>query len=247
LKKGCLIALGIPVGLVILVIGLFWLNYYHVHVRYRLTIEVQDGGQIKTGSSVIDVSYAIDPGWIWEGPNSRPGRITGYAPTVDLGEKGMLFLTFSNATPTPDQIRAQNKQFFCVLDDMWCLPFAGYGKLGTGVNTSRENLKVALDELLRQSGSREVPFAVLPTLLRVRDINDLPMHASRFGNPPRNLVGVSPYDLAASFGPGVELKRVVVQLTDDPVTPPPEIWPQWLKEMPKEKRELLAVDIGYYN
>ncbi len=34
--KGCLVALAIPVGLVILVIGIFWLNFYDIHVRYRL-------------------------------------------------------------------------------------------------------------------------------------------------------------------------------------------------------------------
>lgn len=230
-------------GLVILVVALFWLNFYTVHVRYRLTVEVQDGDQIKTGSSVIDVSYNIEPANTPSHWNAFPTPV-GYAPTVNLGERGMLFLTFEEATRTPEQRGERNKQVGCLYWDIGCLPFAAYHKAS---GSDYGNKKAALDELLRQSGPREVPFAVLPTLLRVRDINDLPMHASRFGNPPSKLVGVSPYDLAASFGPGVELKRVVLQLTDDPVTPPPEIWPQWLKELPKEKRELLAVNIGYYN
>jgi hypothetical protein len=244
MRKGCLIALGIPLGLVIAGVGLFWLNFYTVHVRYRLTVEVQDGDQIKTGSSVIDLSYNIEPASTPSHWNAFPTPV-GYAPTVDLGEKGLLFLTFSDANRTPEQRKERNNLVFCLYWDIGCLPFAAYHKSSGSASYSTK--KAALDELLRQSGSREVPFAVLPTLLRVRNINDLPMHASRFGNPPRNLVGVSPYDLAASFGPGVELKRVVLQLTDDPVTPPPEIWPQWLKELPKEKREFLAVNIGYYN
>ncbi|TAI60520.1 hypothetical protein CWO89_40235 [Bradyrhizobium sp. Leo170] len=70
--------------------------------------------------------------------------------------------------------------------------------------------------MLRQSGPRDVPFVILPKLVRFRDIT------------PQTLVRVSPYDLAASFGPVVSLKRVVLQLTDDPITPPPNIWPQWL-------------------
>jgi hypothetical protein len=217
--RGCLIALGIPVGLVVLVVALFWLNYYDVHVRYRLTVEVQDGDQIKTGSSVIDASYDIDPGWIWEGPNTHLSSFVGYAPTVDLGGKGMLFLTFVNATRTPDQIRAGNKQFFCAMDDMWCLPFAAYGKPGTGINTNRDNRKAALDQLLRQKGPHDVPFAVLPELARFLDIND-----------PLTLAPVSPDDLAAGFGQGVELKRVILELTHEPVTPSPAIWPQWLTE-----------------
>jgi hypothetical protein len=99
------------------------------------------------------------------------------------------------------------------------LPFAAYGKPGTGINTAHEKRKAALEELLHKNGPRDVPFAVLPRFGRFLDIND-----------PLTLVPVSPYDLAASFGPGVELKRATLQLTDDPVTPPPENWPQWLKE-----------------
>jgi hypothetical protein len=71
MKKGCLIALGVPVGLVILVAACFWLNFYDVHVRYRLTVEVQDGDQIKIGSSVIEAAYDIQPAWSWSGPGNR--------------------------------------------------------------------------------------------------------------------------------------------------------------------------------
>jgi len=110
--KGCLIALGIPVGLMILVIGLFWLNFYDVHVRYRLTVEVRDGDLIKTGSSVIEASYDIQPAWSWSGPGNRT-PVVGYAPTVDLGDKGMLFLTFSDATRTGAQIVERNNYVFC--------------------------------------------------------------------------------------------------------------------------------------
>jgi hypothetical protein len=68
LKKDCLIALGIPVGLVLFVVALFWFNYYGVHVHYRLTVEIEDGDQVRTGSSVVDAVYDVDPEWIWEGP-----------------------------------------------------------------------------------------------------------------------------------------------------------------------------------
>jgi hypothetical protein len=218
--KGCLVAgLKIFAGLVILVIGYLWLSFYDVHVRYRLTVEVQDGDRIRTGSSVIDASYNIEPDWSWSGPRTYLSSFVGYAPTVDLGKKGMLFLTFESIPRTPDNIRARNKQFFCAMTDIWCLPFAAYGKPGTGVDTALNKRKAALDELLHQSGPRDVPFAVLPRFGRFLDIND-----------PLLLVPVSPYDFAAKFGLDVELKRVILQLTDDPATPPPEFWPQWLKE-----------------
>jgi hypothetical protein len=213
--KGFLVTLGIFAGLVIAVVGYLWLSFYNIHVRYRLTVEVQDGDQIKTGSSVIDVSYNIEPDWSPSHPVGNT-RHVGYAPTVDLGEKGTLFLTFAHATRTPEQWRERNNQVSCAFDDVGCLPFAAYHK--PGVLTDSSQKKVALDELLHQSGPRDVPFAVLPKLVRFQDIND-----------PNTLVPASPNDLSASFGPGVELKRVILQLTDDPVTPPPESWPRWLK------------------
>jgi hypothetical protein len=85
------------------------------------------------------------------------------------------------------------------------------------IGLSYSQQKEALHQLLRQSGPRNVPFVILPKFVRFRDIND-----------PRTLVRVSPYDLAKSFGPGVSLKRVTLQLTDDPVTRPPQGWPHWL-------------------
>ena len=57
--KGCLGVFGVLVGLVVLAVGYVLLGFYNIHVRYRLTVEVQDGDQIKTGSSVIDASYTM--------------------------------------------------------------------------------------------------------------------------------------------------------------------------------------------
>jgi hypothetical protein len=215
--KGWLVALGIFAGLVILAAGLLWLNFYYIHVRYRLTIEVQDGDQIKTGSSVIDVSYNIEPDCCSPSHRNPFPTPVGNAPTVDLGERGMLFLTFVDAMRTPEQHRAYNEQVSCSFNNIGCLPFAAYGKPGEISNFRRK--KAALNDLLRQSGPRDVPFAVLPKLVRFLDIND-----------PHTLVPVSPNDLSASFGPSVQLKRVILELTNDAITPAPKIWPRWLRE-----------------
>jgi hypothetical protein len=213
--KGCLLAvLGIPAALVIIAIAIVWLNFYHVHVRYRLTVEVQDGDRIKTGSSVIEASYSVQPDWSPSGPHTYDPRIIGYAPTIDLGEKGTLFLTF-NERRTALYAKERGKQVPCKFGVVGCVPFAAYNKSGAWSNATEE--RATLRELLRQSGVREVPFAMLPELVRFRNAND-----------PQTREPVSPYDLAASFGPGVQLRHVTVQLTDDPVTPPPETWPQWM-------------------
>jgi hypothetical protein len=227
--KGCLPGLGILAGLAILGIGYIRLSFYDVQVRYRLTVEVQDSAQIKTGSSVIELSYNIEPAWSPSHFNSFPTPV-GYAPTVDLGERGMLFLTFSDATRTPAQRAERNKQVSCLFDDIGCLAFAAYHKTSGGADVDHK--KAALAALLLQSGPREVPFIALPQLIRFLDID----------NQHKYLI-LSPDDLAASFGPGVQLKRVVLQLMDDPMTPLPKIWPQWLKE----KGQMSAVLKGYNN
>jgi hypothetical protein len=214
--KGCLIALATSVVLVILLALVFWLNFYYVHVRYRLTVEVQDGDQIKTGSSVIDGSYPMKPNWSPGHPTSDTGY-DGYAPTVDLGDKGMLFLAFSPPERTPEQQRERNRLVSCTFDDVGCLPFAAYHK--PGPNSDSTQKKAALAELLRQRGPRDLPFVVLTEFIRFVDVDG-----------QHKYVHIRPDNLASAFGPGVELKRVTLELTDDPVTPMPEIWPAWLKK-----------------
>jgi hypothetical protein len=218
--KGCLNVIVVLVGLIAIGIAYWLINYPTIHVRYRLTLEVQDGDEIKSGTSVISVTYTIYPdSFVYLGGPSSYRPVVGYSPTVDLGTKGLLFLTFVNADRSPSQRRSRNKLIQCPLDDIACLPFVAYDKPGTGVPIIQSQQKAALYDLLHQSGPRDVPFTILPQLARFADLNDQHSYKS-----------VSPFNLAASFGPGVELKRVVLQLTDDPVTPLPEIWPQWLKE-----------------
>jgi hypothetical protein len=213
-RRKTLIALGVIVG----VLALFRFNFYDIHVRYRLTVEVQDGDQVKTGSSVIEGLYNIRPEWSDVGGPDNNARVIGYAPTVDLGDKGLLFMTFAESQRTPESIVERNNYVFCAGTDMYCLPFEAYGDRGTVVATSHIYYrKKELEALLRKSGPRDVPFAALPKLARFRS-----------GDDHRFLVHVSPDNLAATFGTGVALKRVVLQLTDDPITPPPKIWPQWL-------------------
>ncbi|MGA7808325.1 hypothetical protein [Bradyrhizobium sp.] len=218
--KRRLVVLGLFAAVVIGAAVLVRLNFYHVHVRYRLSVDVQDGDQLRTGSSVIELRYTMQPDSTVNlgGPDIHP-RPLGYAPTVDLGDKGLLFLTFMDARRTPDQERAFVRQLFCPLDEIGCLPFAAYDKPGTMIGRNYSQQKAALEDVRRQSGPRDVAFTVLPQLVRFRDIND-----------PHTLVRVSPDDLAANFGPGVELKRVILELTDAPITPQPPIWPQWLKQ-----------------
>lgn len=60
-------------------------------------------------------------------------------------------------------------------------------------------------ETLRET--REVPRNRYPLLVTFTDIND-----------PTTVQRVDPKDLAATFGPGVSLKRITLEITDEKVT-----------------------------
>ncbi len=191
------------------------------HVRFRLTVEVKDSGQTKTGSSVLEVAYPIVPDGLHSGLGSSSSRyVVGYAPTVSINPKHLLFLTFANVPrKSPEQIAEYNKRIFCQLDDFPCLPFVAYAKPGSlPVTTLPSQQKEALEELLRQSGPQDVPLFALPRLVTFTDIDDY-----------KTKTVVSPSDLAATFASGVELSRVILELTRDPITPEPQIWPQWMQ------------------
>jgi hypothetical protein len=213
---------GTGILLVLIVLGAAYAawstTFRTTHVRMRVTIDVDENGVEKIGSGVFELSYftTLDA-LVVDGRDASP-KIKGYAVTVDMGRRGLLFLTFEDALRTTAEQIARNKIVFCGLSDIGCLPFAAYGKLVQPQDETYASERKSLALLLNQSGPRDVPFVVLPRLARLPD--------DKVGTP---LVTVSPFDLAASFGPGVRLKNIVLSLTDEPITPPPQSWPIWLR------------------
>jgi hypothetical protein len=215
--KGCLTPIVILIGVIVFAVGYVLIEWHSIDVRYRLTIEVEDGNQLRVASSVIDVSFAMGSDALNPTATESFVPVYGYAPTVDLGEKGLLFLSFLNPPRTVAQVKERNNVWACQFSDIACLPSAVYRTLI--INRPFSERKRTLKQLLRQRGPRDVPFSVLPGLVRFVDVDG-----------GHKLVPVSPDDLAASFGPGVRLKRATLELTNDPITPMPPTWPQWLKQ-----------------
>lgn len=201
--KGCLIAMGIVVGLVLIGVSSCWLAYGPTHFRYRLTIEVKEGEVVRSGSSVIEVTYQVALPIFRGLPGQWGVSVRGNATTVDLGARGLLFAVHRGGSNYGDFSMGE-------------IPIAAYG-LKNPYN-SPEQLEADLGQLKRKSGRVEVPKDVLPRLIRFRNIDD-----------PNSAEKVDPSDLAASFGAGIELKSVKLELTNDPITPVPAAWPAWLK------------------
>ena len=140
----------------------------------------------------------------------------GEAAVVDLGERGLLFVT----------LRKQSD-----------FAFRGGGGLGGGYNASlipfpqekfggeysanasiNEKYAAYLDNLNRLKPKSELSLKDVPVLVRFYNPDD-----------PRSVALVNPLDLAASFGPGVTFKGASVEITDDPITKGIETRLPWLK------------------
>ena len=165
--KGCLVALGIFLGLPIL--GVRLLSAELLRYPCPLSPDGRSSGwrsgqdRIKRHRRCLQHTTGSDRQPRRPGYSSNTSRIcTDRRPRG----KGLLSWTFANAPSGPeyDDGRNRNQQISCPLDDIGCLPFAGYFQPGTDIGLSYSQQKAALHQLLRQSGPRDVPFVILPKL-----------------------------------------------------------------------------------
>lgn len=75
---------------------------------------------------------------------------------------------------------------------------------GVGLTDQSENL---FNKLELGHGSAAVPHSLYPTLVTFDDPSD-----------PKSVKKVDPYNLAATFGPGVSLQGITLEITKEPVT-----------------------------
>ena len=166
--------------------------------RYRLTVEVDTPDGVKTGSSVIEVDTEVAGGYSIPTPGRVTNRVRGEAVTVDLGEGRVLFALLRSEAD---------------------IDWAGRGMYRLSPQYAGENaLRDGYRNMLRHRPERTVPRhfsradqvnkrSAYPMLVTFGDLDD-----------PTSVEEVDPDDLAATFGEGVSLKRITVQITDDPVT-----------------------------
>src|SRR5208283_3199499 len=133
-----------------------------------------------------------------------PGHLHGYAITVDLGERGLLFVVDYG----PELLDAvTHRLLFGELTSLRTLPLQVTRFRYVGFSGMGERM-AAIREIQLKKRPVDIPFDILPMLLHFRDIND------RY-----SLEEANPLDLASAFGPGVRLVRATFEVTDDPVTP----------------------------
>lgn len=170
-------------------------------VRYRLTIEIEDSGVIRTGSVVQEEHCTFNDGLLKGLGSAVDCGAKGEALVVDLGEKGLLFAVLKRDEANPASLE----------------PF------GLLVDARRDILdkigltSSAMARIAKASGSTEIGLNKLPLLVRFRDLND-----------PKTVERIDPRDLATSFGLEVGLKRATIEVIHDPLTTGIEKRLSWL-------------------
>lgn len=176
--------------------------------RYRLTVEVETPEGLKTGSSVIEVRTSVAGRYSIPMPGVVSHRVRGEAVTVDLGSRGNLFalLRTENDLDWPGNI-------------MFKMSFwRSYAHVQGGKHDSNRTFEAQFAAMLEQRKLAVLPsefpsppfpkgMMARPLLVGFKDIADR-----------RSVVRLDPDDLASTFGDGVRLRRITVQITDDPVT-----------------------------
>ena len=151
-------------------------------VRYRLTLEAEADGKPVAGSGVIEATYAKAAKIL--STADYGASVRGEAVVLDLGNKGSLFALLKEGQDS------RSAPDYIVL--------RAFGFSGGALPRPADQ---GIRQVGRLSGKVELPLTSLPLLVRFRDVND-----------PLTVEKVDPFNLEASFGPGVKLTRATVEI-----------------------------------
>jgi len=208
--------LKIILGVLVGFVALYFIFYPAVRVNYRLTLEVETPEGLATGSGVIGVSYSHIP-QLWATSSLSTGLV-GEAVHVDLGSRGTLYALLTGRTADGQPGGPPPSQMLTKVMD-------------PEVETVRSSWQRVVRRAF-MSGKKDVPLELIPFLVRFWDEAD-----------PKTVEAVDPSNLAASFGEGVRLVRVTIEMVPagwwplslfsiggEPVTRGIEKRLQWLPE-----------------
>ena len=179
-----------------IVLMAFALVAYTSTVRYRLTVNVETPEGIKAGSGVIEVRTWFRRAWTAHlfGGSTKDVSVTGEAVPVDLGPRGVLFVLLNCKNKN-------NRPIDC-----------GRNKLPVQVLRRSGEIKtldeVDAERVVRSAkGPRAVVVEDMPFMVRFKDVSD-----------PKSVEAVDPSTLDLSFGTGVQIRDVTLEMTADRVT-----------------------------
>lgn len=178
--------------------------------RYKITVEVETPEGIKTGSAVHELSGSDSSIKILDLPEvGNSPEFRGEAVVVDMGKRGVVFAIL----PT-DPYYMFYRTFY---EDR-------------GGATTIEGIKFfnSLEKGLKKDlGTKDYPQFVM-----FKDIDDPKtvtlVKGARFDADRQEYIPVDNFEKI--FGPGVKLKNITLEITDEPVTWGIEKWLPWLPD-----------------
>ena len=170
--------------------------------RYRLTVEVDTPSGPRKGSSVIEVTNRALGGLQGERVDARA---RGEAVAVDLLGGQTLFALLRSEAGNVDAAAGYAPSALMPPNTdpeggaaNWIRRVRAMAVIGRSGELPRWRTPISPEK---------EPQSQYPLFVTFRDVND-----------PKTVERVDPDDFAKSFGFGMSLKRVTVQITDDPVT-----------------------------
>jgi hypothetical protein len=174
--------------------------------RYRLTVEVDTPEGLKTGSSVIEVATSKGSKFAIPSPGALSYKVRGEAVTVDLGARGLMFALLRSDESSDWAAGAFEAMAPETTIEERMKSDDAYGDSRAAALALQGPQVVPRWREPYRSATKQ-PRSGYPMLVRFADIAD-----------PKTVAKVDPDALAASFGKGVTLRRITVELTEDAVT-----------------------------
>ncbi|MDM8009897.1 MAG: hypothetical protein QUV08_02925 [Parasphingorhabdus sp.] len=167
-------------------------------MHFKIIIDVEADGKLYSGSSVLGMQFSNHERTGQKGLYHF-GTMKGEAPFVEVGDHGALFALLS----------VNKNGGFTSNDAIFYIPtdrLLGSRSADLVVDMTRLSKMVGKGSEL--SCLKDSPDEIdCPVLSRFEDIS-----------VPTSIEQVDPKDLAQSFGPGVELKSIRFEITDEPIT-----------------------------
>lgn len=189
-------------------------------VRYKVTVEIDDNGTLRSGSSVWSFTLS-EPTVALATPYD--GKFRGEAVEVDLGGGRALYALLVGEDNEESLVQMWPEHLFEDLSSSRSDRIRILRDVA-----SNEGVERSLPRWGPRLSDSRAPMGQYPMLVRFRDRND-----------PTSLEAVDPDALDRSFGPGVSLKAIKIQITDEPVTTGIKARLNWLEPVGRERSTLI--------
>jgi hypothetical protein len=190
--------------LILIAIPVVWYqwNFPSVSYRYRLTVAVEVGGQVHSGSSVIAVHYSFNPKWVPPSWGVYNQYDSGQAVLIDLGARGVLVAALVGVLDKTGQIYDR-----CTIDARYLVgrayePSATRRPCAVGYPVTLDNERA----ISRMRSPVDLTSDNLPAFIWFSDNTDFTTAKM-----------VKPNEFASVIGDAARLVSAQIEITSDPV------------------------------